>query len=677
MSAYRWADATEARRFTSALVVVAITCYFAKWSSVVWRGYFTYDDLELLQINKALPLSESLMLTHGDSLILVLRLFFKVFWSIFGDNALFWNLYVALLLLSLNIVAIYILVSNGVRLIPLIIATFLLVWAPVWSYNAVGYYTISIYPLIGLLALLVFLITQSNLSKTSAIKQASVVVLSAIALLTHMSGIYVALLSLGLVALFCLFNARDISHAKLAFRDNAIVICGLISISGCYAFLILQLTASSQSSFLSMAQAPIDAQSITRSLYVFFSYGLVWELFSPILLRLPRSAWDAGAFVCFVLFLLTIIVSVRRLTGNSLRLYLSLLLPVALIGIIVALGRRYTEPDAFIGSASKYNSVAYLWYILATIYSFSLLARTRIQRSYAFIGSTVVLIILLGIFSAYFKPTSWEDEGTRRKEQTRKLLQPFKQLITENNAVTTVLPNLDGKYIWPDHNLLASYNLSHYLPLLHLNSPQGFVLARNEAMSSWGSHNVKLVESLRSAVSPEFVQSALASKALQQLYFRGVELSASTKAPSDMIIDSKPQSDTPSLSASSQTNRSSNSFNIQSDGSLVAEVFSGSWDPEQNFLLSFRVSFSDVPQNLDFYKKYWYSKGLPISLRITGELGIPYEWNVVMLTNSTAIVGIDLRQLYSYSLNSAITSISLGFPVPGNYIVEDVAMHGR
>ena len=153
LEALQLLDQSKQTRFLAVALAITPLIFLTRWISGI-HGTFMYDDLDILAVVRTMPLAQSLWLVHGDVPIPLFRIFFAGMYALFGVNELYWNLYFLLLILAVNLTALAILISVGANLIVSVLFYLTTMSAAVWNYNpTVGYYSMSIYPQIGLLGL--------------------------------------------------------------------------------------------------------------------------------------------------------------------------------------------------------------------------------------------------------------------------------------------------------------------------------------------------------------------------------------------------------------------------------------------------------------------------------------------------------------------------------------------
>jgi len=183
-------DQNKGTRFLAVAILFTPLIIFTKWFAVI-HGTFTYDDLDLLLVARTMPLMQSLLMMHGDVPLPLCRIFFSGMYALFGVNELYWNLFFLFLTLGVQLAALAIVIALGANLVVASLFFLTTISASVWNYTAVGYYSMTIYPQIGLLGLIGVLAIIRWRSGGSANYRWLALGVSAAAPFIHPSGAYV------------------------------------------------------------------------------------------------------------------------------------------------------------------------------------------------------------------------------------------------------------------------------------------------------------------------------------------------------------------------------------------------------------------------------------------------------------------------------------------------------
>jgi hypothetical protein len=281
LTTLRRSDRTKKTRLVAVLAVLTPLAIFTKWFGVI-HGTFTYDDLDILAVIRTAPLLPSLLLLHGDAAIPLFRIFFAGMYATFGVQELYWNLYFLLLMLMVNAAAVVLLVRLGTNLVVAALFYVTVMSADVWTYVALGYYSMSIYQQIGLLGLLGVLAVIKGQDENSAYYLWVALAFSALAPFIHPSGAYVP------IAVGGFAFVRELGHSdsgwsplRMFRADYRFFTLGLLLVVAVFAVYLIIAVRSNDGAFLSMAHNPLSPATVTYSIYLLLSQGLALELLKP------------------------------------------------------------------------------------------------------------------------------------------------------------------------------------------------------------------------------------------------------------------------------------------------------------------------------------------------------------------------------------------------------------
>jgi len=654
-------DRSRRTRFLAIALILTPLVLFTKWFAVI-HGAFTYDDFEILSIARTMPMLQSLFLVHGDVPIPLFRIFFSAMYAMFDVHALYWNIYFLLLTISVNLLALAVLVSLETNLIVSALFYLTIISASVWNYTAVGYYSMSIYPQIGLLGLVgVLAVIIWRSSGRQAFKWLALAV-SVAAPFIHPSGAYVPAAVGGFACVNEFARARaDWPSPRTFIRDFRWLIIGLAG--GAALFAVFFAVVVHSRPFLSMAHSPLSATAVLKSIYVLTSQGVALELFRPLIaLLLPWAGLETQGVAAIVFAVALGVFGLMKINASQRMTYLALLAPLVAIVLVVSLGRRLTSVEDVVSSVGKYNSYAFVWFAIATFYLFGCLS-ARIPFRWREISGFASVTIAALLFIGYpHQNNRYLAEATLRKHEMDDLLGAFKDYAGKTAPAPMHIPTLDGPYIFPRHELLFKYNLAHYRPFFS-GFDNRLTLLRNTAMDSWGMEGTQTVPSLRQAADADFIRALTTDRDLQALYLGGIELTPSS-APR---LDAAPVDlNAVEVENAEIVGRTAKALTLKSTGGASVILFPGVWDPEHAHILSMRASAAlDRPRRGEDPK---------IALAFEGELAIPYAANTIVVANGESDISVDLLQLYSYSLNPTVGRLQLLFPEPGTFTISDIRL---
>ncbi|SHN82323.1 hypothetical protein [Bradyrhizobium erythrophlei] len=659
-TAIRRIDQSNKRRFFAVIIALTPLIVFTKWFAVL-HGIFTYDDLDLIAVVRTVPLGQSLLMMHGDVPLPLCRIFFEVMYSLFGVTEFYWNLYFLLLIGAVNITAVALLAALGTNLIILSLFYLTTISASVWSYTAVGYYSMSIYSQIGLLGLIGVLGIALWRNGGSANYKWLSLAASALPPFIHPSGAYVPVAVAG-VAYFTEFAQPGGSRSPFAMFDASLrwLTIGLITILVIFASFFVTVQGHS-GPFLSMAHNPLTAAALLRSLYALLTQGMALELLRPLIPRLlSRVDLAAQGVAALILTCVLVVISLRKLEGPQRWNYLALLVPALANIVVVSFGRRLTGVEEVVNTLGKYNSFSYLWFAISTFYLVGCLA-SKIPWRWQRIAAAAALTLAAVLFVAYARQANrYATEAVARTRQMNDLLATFGDYAAQTAPRPLRIPTLDGAFIFPDHRLLAFYNLVSYRPFFKSFDTR-LTLLRNAAMQQRGLDDATLVSSLRQATDPEFLQAMTKDERLRALYFGGVELEPSP----NLLSGGEPLSLVESrLEQADVIHRDVHSISFATRGGATLMLRKDEWDPEQDHVLSMHVDASPDTPRPD-------GKAVLI-VSFEGRLPISYEPNSLSWAPDVHELSVDLLQLYSYSLNDRVSNLILRFPRAGRYSVSNI-----
>ena len=247
--------------------------------------------------------------------------------------------------------------------------------AAVWNYNpTVGYYSMSIYPQIGLVGLVGVLAIILWRSGGPALCKWLALAAGVVAPFIHPSEAYVP------VAVSCFAYVYEPERPGASWsplRMFAPISGGLRlgwrQASPCSP-LFLVVVQKDGDPFLSMAHNPLSVDAVVKSAYFLFSQGVALELFRPlVVLLLPRAGLATQGAAATAVALAFSIAGVLNIAIAQRRTYFALLAPRIIVIIVVSLRRRLTGIDDVVNAVGKYNTHAYLWFSIASFYLLSCL----------------------------------------------------------------------------------------------------------------------------------------------------------------------------------------------------------------------------------------------------------------------------------------------------------------
>lgn len=660
LACVRRLDQSKRRRFLAVAIVFTPLIVFTKWFAVI-HGAFKYDDFDMLLVARRTPLGQSLLAMHGDVVLPLFRLFFAGMYTLFGVDELYWNLYFLFLILAVQLAALAILVAVGADIVVAALFYMATLSASVWSYTGVGYYSMSIYPQIGLLGLIGVLAIIAWRSGGSPNFRWLALAVSAAAPFIHPSGAYVPVAVAGFAYVYQLgLPGGRWSPLRMFDPEFRLLTIGLAACVA--AFAILFKFAVQGGPFLSMAHSPLSAWAIVRSMFLLLSQGAALEHLRPLVIRIPPHIGIPMHGVIAIGLVLGCIVAALRLERTQRWTFLALLVPSLAVMTVVSFGRRLNSVVDVVSTAGKYTNFAYLWFSLALFYlAGCLVPMIPAHRREA--SRVIAAVVVCAFFVVRCALPGLVLDGPLRKQERDSLVAAFAGYAARTAPEPMHIPSLDGPFIYARYESLYLYNLGMYRPFF-----EGFddrlTLLRNDAMGTWGIEGTtETVPSLRRATDPDFIRALRSDRDLQSLYLSGIDMMPLDKPR----LDGEPVSfDTASVSGADSLTASEHSLSLVTAGGASVVLRRDRWDPEQAHIISMRINALPADPKR--------GEAVQVEVAFEGELAIPYAANRIALPKDGGDVSVDLLQLYSFSLNPEVGMLRLRFPRAGAYTITDVRL---
>lgn len=654
-------DRSKRTRFISIAILLSPLAVTAKWFGVV-HGFFAYDDFDLLLVTRELPFAQSLFVLHGDGTIPLFRVFFAVMYRSFGVNEAFWNIYIILLLLAVNLAALAIMVELGVGFVSAAFFYAVMLTASAWQLMSFGYYSLSMYHQIGLCGLLAALALLHWLRSRRERFKWLTVIPCAVAPFIHVSGLYVPVSIFGIALLSG--HAAGKQPFGAFIRGLRWLVLWQALILAVFAMYFVTALAWHGGSIFGMARADPSIGSVATSFYLFVSQGLALELFHSLVgSAMPHAYMHAGVLATTAFFgaATYFVAGLTFLQKNERLICAALLLPPTIIALMVAVGRRITDINYFVGSSGKYSCIALLWFTMAAVYVADCIVRHRLSHLKRQVAVVTFGILCLVVGRHVVSTNPWIKETQLRQQQLYELVSVFAKYAQRTAPAPMRIVTLDGEYLYPHYNLLAKYNLAHYRPFF-ASFDSRLTLLRNAAMFDWGSEATTTVPSLRTAVDPDFIHALETDVALQALYFGAIELQTSPRSPpstgAPLAVHQLKLSNAQSVAAEEGT------LSFSTRGGAEIRLVEGVWDPEAAHVLTLRVEGENIGD------RGTAKPEIEIELTFSGELKVPYAANRIRIPSDGGQLSIDLLQLYSYALNPTVRDLVLRFPHGGRYRIS-------
>ena len=647
---------------------------FGWYFSTLKHGFFRYDDFDFLSYARDYSLWEAIWMPHGDHFYPLTRVLVFVLYKFFGVTTWPYNLGALLCFWLVVILGCQLLrrfdVSAGGQ--SVFIALFLF-WSP-WAEMLGGYYILSVYLLIaacGLGTVLCYLQWKATKSACAAIGAS---LCAGVATLLDTSGWYVP----PALAVFLAADYFSADRAERLFnwahRHRLILMASSVTVATCLAVTMLCYTVMSPGLFLSMGDAgQRNPGRLILDLLYLLDVGLLGSMALPFLYaRLPVAAimiLAAGAFVAFSL----LIIFVWRSADRRQRITL-VSTSIVILGsaLMVNLGRP--SGDTFLVRwSAKHVCPAYIWLCILLALSWQILWGHRHERSRVNMAEITVVALIgfvtaqtmfgaIGLavsFPPFGYPAEIRDAITRRRnvhELATNIISP----TSPSSDSPVAIPTLDGAYINLKHPSLFEYNLSSYLPFI--GKPENDIaLVRNAAMQPGVGPRVRTVASLRTAVSPRFIELLQRNVTLRDYYMLPVMLRAETTTSPVSIEPPTPAS----VFQGTAEADVDGALRLRSDGQAVLRVVDSPFDPETLPYLRLRIEHLRDGQRSDFNVGVAFQTDFDLT-PVRGTLHIP--------ASEAAIMSVDLRQLYAFALSRHVSNLKLVFSEPGTYRIAAVEL---
>src|SRR5581483_1989288 len=459
-------DRSERIRFWSIAILLSPLAITAKWFGVV-HGFFMYDDFDLLLVLREVPFVKSLFVFHGDGTIPLFRIFFALMYNAFGVNEFFWNAYIILLLVALNLMALAILIELGVGFVSAAYFYVVMLTASVWQLMSFGYYSLTMYHQIGLCGLVAafFLLRWVN-HRRDTYKWLTVMPCT-VAPFIHVSGVYVpvSICGIALIAFFAVEKRRHLLDSL--WRELRWLFLSQTAILAVFTAYFVVAFSHHGGPMFGMARGSLSFESIATSVYLFMSQGLALELFHSLVgTAMPHAYMFASLFAAiafcgaaaYFTLGLGLLPKSERLTCAA------LLVPPTVIALVVGVGRRITDINYFVGSSGKYSSIALLWFTMAAVYMADCIVRGYLSSLRKQVALLTVIAIVFVVGRHVVSTNPWVKETQLRRQQLYELVDVFARYAERYAPARVHIPTLDGESIYDSYNLLFKYNLVHYRP---------------------------------------------------------------------------------------------------------------------------------------------------------------------------------------------------------------------
>lgn len=644
------------------------------WSSVL-NGYFKYDDFEFFSDNRTESLLTLFVTPHGDHLLPLYRLEIAIMNFLFGVNPLYYNLLVSLLFVMLVVFAGLLLRELGTSSFTTVLFSILLICWINWGEMVAGYFCISVYVQIALLSL-ISIWSYFRWEKTSAaIFPILTVACIGSALFLDISGIWAPLV----VIVFSLrthFSTGPCSTLTVWFKSHRWLLMANAVLYCTFAILnIFVLFVVKHGEFLSMSgNFRHTALSFLSQLFYTISGGVLLAPLLPIGYHLLQKKLLLTLLTALAIAVGSVVVcTVKNSEPKDRWNLISVLIIICMTASLVVIGRPMAGFDYAL--ATKYTGVPYLWYCILICLIWDHYWRKTEPTGKKGVATTTVLLLLFFIghqlfFDSLLFAYKAEIAGYRaniveakiRRNNVNEIRQRLILPLLDLHSKDLSIPVLDGKYIYDVYPKLWTYNLSHYSDFL-VPAGKKVVFFRNKAMQGWVAKDAVTVASLRSHTDKDFIRLLQNDTYVQRLYLSPVELSK--YSVSAMLLELDPIASCQFENALSLSPQPHGGMLLDSDGTAEVIIDKSDWDPEEKHVLVLTIEYHGKNSK----------DGVKLEVDFSGELKIPYVKNYFVIpSGKQCTFSIDLLQLYSYSLNTRVSNLRVGFPIPGTYKIYGISL---
>jgi hypothetical protein len=513
----------QAPKSATVFTLFAALLILAIWGTSVFRGFFAYDDFEILSAAREYSLAEQLFLPHGDHAIPLYRMFVAAFRSAFGTETFFYNSFAFLTLLGIAVTTQRLMLRMGCD--PVAPYAFLFIFFGWYALGNLitGYYVHNTYLLIilfGNLALLGLLGWQDARSRSALFLSIAAIILG---LGMGLAGAIILPVVICFIVLHALLRHQGVPPVKtfaLTYRGYLAAYTAIVILYAVYLFLVfivfhdgafLRMRGEHESTILAPLGHDFFNNLARGHVGGLPGFNLLASQSSP----LGPLIYNVLAFSAFLAFVL---LALSR-TSVATRLFIGFLLLVICGSVVFsALGR----PGSY---ASKHISFSFYYFsILVAITATSLFQIFRKPRIQALL--VVLFCATFAIQPAISFALRGGDPRVDHARSTRQAIQEidhaFASLATQLEP-DAAIPTLDGNYIFHRFPTLYKYDLSHYLDFLSI--PASYRLLRNPSMSYWHARNLNTVPQLRDHVTSGFLDSLGSDPEIRRLYLTPILLS--------------------------------------------------------------------------------------------------------------------------------------------------------
>lgn len=642
------------------ILAICLIFTFASHAGNIMNGYFNMDDFEIMGINHSVPLSQSILMPHGnDHTIPLFTAEMKALDAAFGQNPIPYNGFIFILFALIPFFTYLIFKRLGIGVKNFLVFLIIFSGATGWADMLTGFYIMSIYFQIILffsMALWAYTAwTQSKEKKYMALFAVSII----FALTADISGIWaIPAIILFMAAIYYIkINTFTIGKKELLnfFKENEIPLFLVIGIVLIFAiFLIVTFTAIQPNTFLS-ALSDANVPSINEkaenwkliplasNFLSLFSFGVSLPIFAPNIVKIlahpaikdsVKLYWPVAEIIilCGNAMLFWFAFKYAGIKERKLIILLAMIMFIAISMVIVTRPNHEAIPNF----DYRYAGAAFYVYCIFITICVSLLAKTKKDCA-----AKIIIPIIIIIFAAQqafsFQAVRMKEEAKLRKESIVRLnngLLTELDILSKNKKDTPlVIPNLSGAHIFQP---MPGYTLADYF--LFFNKKMPIKLIQNAEMPPDAkTRTVATVSSLRESTSQEFKEALKKSRTISQYYFSSVLMTYKISDAGNDFAKSLVQ-------------------NTEKEILIQDKEF----DPEKIHTVKFLLCTDNASGNLElsfsFNNDFGTEKG-------AGKIRVDDYTHYILKDNKRLYyIETDLLQLYPYSLSERISNLTLYVP---------------
>lgn len=634
--------------FWAGCAVIAVLTY--DWRTLFW-GFFESDDYSMVEVARDGDFPGSLLSTHNDHVLPLLRLEFSVLYEMFGTNPFAYNLGV-IASFSLMLYAGCILAREcSINRIGTLAFLFLCINWSLWGEFTAGSYILQKYMQIttcGLLSCWCW-IRWEKTQRPGYFAGCVFAVL--IACLMNPSGYWVpcAVLVFASLRLYSRRSTHPVHDTVRDGRSLTFAVIGVVALSMAVYRYAYSLPGNNE--FLTLTDNPLTLGGFVQQLFVFVS-----TLIATVLVPLPHHFDKVGLLVPSLLLFLVAAGTIFAFGIHSLKRELkatAVALVLVLLGItaMVCLGRPIPGINYIV--ASKYLGPAYVWLCLIASFCIQGLwnATSTNSRSHWRLVRMVFSILAIALLTHGAIELGARAElpfldrdvcrNSKLREQIRernaigRLRSEVIAVLEQNSTENLRLPNFSGDSIAHALPELAfpwgeRPSLRMLMPMLESKPRTIRCLPLNGRYDEDASD-----ATLRESISPSFFKQLQVNELLREIAFAPVDVETLDKTTSGKDGDFQHDQNSPPNSHLSLTT-------AKAGGSLQLRTLTGPWNPTSYPILRLKIAERQT---------------VKLNLVVNGEFDIRVPHSVAINSEVGTEAHLNLAPLFEYSCSGDVRHI--------------------